>query len=154
MKKTVSILLSFVFAFICIIPLAGCSNEEEQIKNLMTEFEYSCNTLDVDGILDCIHPDVANKIKGALGVIGLFTGNDRDDILDSIASFISDNGNVDSEDFFKSIEIDVTKIEFSGSTAKVNLYLKYKIVSEYITSEINLICEKYNEKWYIKNFSN
>lgn len=62
MKKTVSIVLAFVFAFICIIPLAGCSNEEEQIQILMTEFEYSCNTLDVDGILDCIHPDVTNKI--------------------------------------------------------------------------------------------
>ncbi len=133
MKKTVSIVL----AFICIIPLAGCSNEEEQIKILMTEFEYSCNTLDVDGILDCIHPDVTNKIKGALGVIGLFTGNDSDDILDSIASFIADNGDVDTDDFFKTFKIDVKDIECSGFTAKINLDLNYKVGSEYITTETN-----------------
>lgn len=153
MKKTIAVILSIIIALIFIIPTAGCGNNNEEIRNLMTEFEYSCNTLDVDGILDCIHPDITNKVKVAMGIYGMFSGSDSSDMLDGLASIIVNNGKVNAEAFFKSIKIDINEINSSGSDAKVNIDLSYRLGTENITSKAELGCIKQDDKWYINKFS-
>lgn len=153
MKKSIAVILSIIIALICIIPTAGCDTNNEEIRNLMTEFEYSCNTLDVDGILDCIHPDITNKIKVAMGIYGMFSGSDSSDLLDGLASIIVNNGKVNAEAFFKSIKIDIKEINNSGSEANVNIDLSYRLGTENITSKAEISCIKQDDKWYINSFS-
>lgn len=152
MKKKIALVLAFVMIVICIVPLSGCGNENDKIKNLMTEFEYACNSLDVDAMLDCIHPDITNKIKAAMGIVGMFTGKDSDDMLEEISTILTNNSKVDAESFFSTIKIDIKEVnsDSDNGTAKVNL--TYKVGTEEIVSETTFICSKYNDKWYIKSF--
>lgn len=152
MKKKLVLFLSIVMIIVCIVPMSGCGNQNDKISNLMAEFEYSCNSLDVDAIIDCIHPDITNKIKAAMGIVGMFTGQDSDDMLEAISTTLTNNSNVDAESFFSSIKIDVKEINSDNSkgTAKVNL--TYKVGNEEIVSETTFLCSKYNDKWYINSF--
>ena len=153
MKKSIVIFLSVLLVVICIIPLSGCGNENDKIQNLMNEFEYSCNTLNVDGILDCIHPDISNKIKAAMGIVGLFSGQGSDEMLEAISSALTSNGKVDAESFFSSIKIEVKEINSNDTSGTAKVGLTYKIGAEEIVSETIFECSKYNDKWYINSLS-
>ena len=152
MKRNLAIVLSLVMIVVCIIPMGGCGNENDKISNLMTEFEYACNSLDVDAILDCIHPDITNKIQAAMGFVGMFTGKDSDDMLEAISTTLTNNSKVDAESFFSSIKIDVKEINSDDSKGIAKVNLTYKVGTEEIVSETSFVCSKYNDKWYINSF--
>ena len=65
-----------------VLSLCGCSNDKGEIENLMTEFEYSCNELDIDAMLDCIDPAISDKIKLATGIASMFTNKDSDELTE------------------------------------------------------------------------
>lgn len=152
MKKGIAMVLAVIIVIVYAVSLSGCGNESDKISNLITEFEYACNSLDVDAILDCIHPDITNKVKTAMGIVGLFTGQDSDDMLEAISESLTNNSKVDAESFFSTIKIDVKEVnsDNNNGTAKVNL--TYRVGTEEIVSDATFVCSKYNDKWYITSF--
>lgn len=152
MKKSVAVVLSLVMIIICVLPMAGCNNSDSQIRNLMREFEYSCNSLDVDAMLDCVHPDITGKIKAAMGLVGMFTGQDSDAMLDAIFSKLTDNNQVDSKSFFSSVKLNVREVQSNDVEGTAKVDLSYKLGNEELVTTATFVCVKYDNKWYIYSF--
>lgn len=153
MKKTVRItvfLLSIVMICMC---FSGCSKHDEQITNLLAEFEYSCNTLDVEAMLNCISPSTADKIKFAIGIFGMISDKNTSEVLDDISASLIGDSSLDGNDFFSSIKIDVNDIEVDEDEAVVSAYVEYKINGETYNKIAEFKCVYYMEQWYISKFS-
>lgn len=149
MKRVISVVLITVMFIFFVMPLTSCESENDKISNLIARFETACNSLDVNTIIDCIHPDITNKIKTALGLVGVLTGQDNDEMLGAISAAIIGNGIVDADNFFASIKVKVKEINADSTNGEVKAYISYKIGTEEITSDTKFVCSKYDDKWYI-----
>ena len=152
MKKVLNTVIAFMLSIIIICSTAGCNSSNKDIKNLMTEFEQACNTLNFDEVLNCINPKIADKIKIAVGFMGTLTDTDSEEIFEGLAEYISSD-DISDTDFFSSISIDIKDIIIEDDAATVYTILTYEIEGEEIIRESTFNCIYYAEKWYISSFS-
>ena len=152
MRKIFVSVVAIVLSITMIFSLTGCSGSNKEIENLMTEFEYACNTLDFDAVLNCINPKVSDKIKLAAGFVGMFTDTDTDEMFESLADYLSSD-DVGGTDFFSSIKIEVKDISIEDETAVVSAILTYELNGEEVVRESTFNCIYYTEKWYISSFT-
>ena len=152
MRKIFVSVVAIVLSITMIFSLTGCSGSNKEIENLMTEFEYACNTLDFDAVLNCINPKVSDKIKIAAGFVGMFTDTDTDEMFDSLADYLSSD-DVGGTDFFSSIKIEVKDISVEDEAATVSTILTYELNGEEVVRESTFKCIYYTEKWYISSFT-
>lgn len=156
MKKIVCRALAALMALTLALSFSGCDKTDTEIENLMTEFEYACNTLDFDAVLNCITPKVSDKIKVGANILGMFTSQDTDVLFEKLAEVLARNSEINGTDFFESIQIDVQEIvvdEEDEDIAYIVTYITYNLAGEDITSEAVFTCEYYVEKWYISSFN-
>lgn len=153
MRKIMNLIVSVILALAMVCSLTGCSKANEDIENLMTEFEYACNTLDIDAVLDCINPKVSDKIRLAVGVLGMFTETDSDEMFESLAAALAGESEVIGTEFFSSIKIEVNDIQAEKDTATVLTTLTYNLTGDDVVREATFSCIYYTEKWYISSFS-
>lgn len=146
--RTVAIVVLAVMIF----SLGGCGKADKEIENLMTEFEYACNTLDFDAVLNCINPKISDKIKLAAGLVGMFTETDTDEMFERLADYLSAD-EIGGTDFFSSIKIQVEEIDAEEDTAVVSAILTYELNGEQVERRATFDCIYYIEKWYISSFS-
>lgn len=155
MKKMKSILLVLVISFASVM-LCGCGDKGD-IKGLMKEFESACNDLDIDAMLDCLNPKIADTVNTTLGLVGMFTDTDTDTMLDSISKALlggTEEGENGSE-FFSTIQIDVEEIDAGKNSATVDVEISYEVNGETIDKPAEFTCNysDEDEKWYISNVS-
>lgn len=156
MKKILYRISAFVLSLALMFSFAGCDKSDTEIENLMTEFEYACNTLDFDAALNCITPKVSDKIKVAVNIFGMFTSQDTDVLFEKLAEVLAGNAEINGTDFFESIQIDIQEIVFDEEyedVAYVMAYITYDLAGEEIMSEATFTCDYYTEKWYISSFT-
>lgn len=152
MRKIFVSVVAIVISIAMIFSLTGCSSSNKGIENLMTEFEYACNTLDFDAVLNCINPKVSDKIKIATGFVGMFTDTDTDEMFESLSDYLSSD-DIGGTDFFSSIKIEVKDISVEDEAATVAAILTYELNGEEVVRESTFNCIYYTEKWYISSFS-
>ncbi|MGN0114791.1 MAG: hypothetical protein ACI396_05650 [Acutalibacteraceae bacterium] len=152
MRKSIICVIAVIVSIAMVLSLSGCGGPEKDIKNLLTEFENACNTLDFDAVLDCIDPKVSDKVKLAVGVVGMFTDSDTDELFDSLADYLSKD-DIGGKDFFSSIKIKVEKISVEDDAATVSTTLTYSVNGEETVREASFYCIYYTEKWYISYFT-
>lgn len=136
-----------------VIGLSSCgAKKKEDLTNLITEFEYSCNTLDVDAILDCIDPRVSDNIKLLMGVYGMFSDKDIDEVIDELSESLIGDSSISGNDFFSSVKIDVQDIVVEDNEALVTTYVEYVIAGETFNRVAEFYCVYYMDKWYVSDF--
>lgn len=153
MKKIFFSVTAIFLSTVMLFSLTGCNGSSKEINNLMTEFEYACNTLDFEAALNCINPKVSDKIKLAAGFVGMFTDTDTDEMFEKLAEYLSDDDDVGGTDFFSSIKIKVEDISVDDETATVSTTLTYKLNGNEVVRESTFKCIYYTEKWFISSFS-
>ncbi len=155
MKKstfTKGIVLAMVFVLMA-VSLCGCGNSKGEIENLMTEFEYSCNELDIDAMLDCIDPAISDKIKLATGIASMFTDKDSDELTEELVGMLTGDNSLNADDFFSSIKIETEDIKTKKETGTANAKVEYTIAGEKFKKEATFEYVYEMEKWYISSFS-
>lgn len=153
MRKTIRIIAIALVVVALVTLLSACSKNKEQISNLLAEFEYSCNTLDVEAILNCINPSTADKIKLALGIYGMIADKSTTEVLDDISESLIGDSSLDGNDFFSSIKIETRDVKVDGDEAIASASVEYKINGETFNRMADFKCIYYMEKWYISKFS-
>ena len=149
MVRAIALVMILVFA---LASLTGCGKNKEEITNLLTEFEYACNTLDVNAILECITPKKADTIKLALGIYGMFTDKDTNEVLNDISERLIGDFELDGNDFFSSIKIAVDDIAVEDEDAIAYTTVEYKINGADYKKPAEFKCVYYMEKWYVSKF--
>ena len=136
-----------------VLSLCGCSNDKGEIENLMTEFEYSCNELDIDAMLDCIDPAISDKIKLATGIASMFTNKDSDELTEELVGMLTGDSSLNADDFFSSIKIETKDIKTKKDSGTANAVVEYRIAGEKFKKEATFTYVYNMEKWYISRFN-
>lgn len=136
-----------------VLSLCGCSNDKGEIENLMTEFEYSCNELDIDAMLDCIDPAISDKIKLATGIASMFTNKDSDELTEELVGMLTGDSSLNADDFFSSIKIETKDIKTKKESGTSNAIVEYSIAGEKFKKEATFNYVYNMEKWYISSFN-
>lgn len=155
MKRVSRNIVLTVLIFVMLFSVVGCANlkNSSDIKKLMNNFESSCNELDINGILDCINPSIADKIKLAVGIVGTFTDTPTDELIDVISGALTSDSSIIGTEFFESIKIEVEDIEIVEDNATVTTVLSYTIADETYEKSAVFECIYYTGEWYISNFN-
>lgn len=135
-----------------VLSLCGCSNDKGEIENLMTEFEYSCNELDIDAMLNCINPAISDKIKLATGIAGMFKDKDSDELTEELVGMLTGDNSLNADDFFSSIKIEISDIKTKKETGTANAIVEYSVAGETFKQEATFNYIYNMEKWYISSF--
>lgn len=155
MKSVKSLLLVLVIACTSVM-LCGCG-DKSNVKGVIRDFETACNSLDIDAMLDCLNPDIADAVNATLGFVGIFTDKDTETMLDSISKTLlgaTEEGEGGSE-FFSTLKIDVEEVIAGRNSATVDAEVSYDLNGETVEKAAEFICNysDKDEKWYISDFS-
>ena len=120
------ILLSLIIMITLFI--SGCG-EEKKCANQIQSFVSACNELDAEGILSCMDPSIADPIRITFGVIGTLTGKELNDVLDGIIHILVKglqlfNDEIEMEQIFSSMSIEVEKIKMTTGSNSITVTLK------------------------------
>lgn len=135
-----------------VLSLCGCSNDKSEIENLMMEFEYSCNELDIDAMLDCIDPAISDKIKLATGIASMFADKDSDELTEELVGLLTGEETINANDFFSSITIETKDIKVKKETGSSEAVVEYSLAGEKFKKNAELEFIKTLDKWYISGF--
>ena len=155
MKRRV-ILRALTGVMACVLmtmALCSCGSKKGEIENLMTEFEYSCNELDIDAMLDCIDPAISDKIKLATGIASMFTDKDSDEMIESLVGMLTGDTTLNAKDFFSSIKISTEDIKTKKEAGTANALVEYNIAGSNFKKEAVFEYVYKTGKWYIAKFS-
>lgn len=153
MRKFAFSVIAIVLSITLMFSLTGCkAGSNKDIKTLLDEFEESCNTLDFDAVLDCINPQISDKINLALGLVGMFSDTDKDELFQQLADFLSED-DIKGSEFFSSIKIEVEDINIVDEEATVSTIITYSINGDETTRESTFYCTYYIDAWYINAFT-
>lgn len=133
--------------------LCGCGNSKSEIQKLMTQFEHSCNALDINAILDCIDPEISDKIKLATGIAGLFTDKNSNELMEELAGMLTGDSSLNASDFFSSIKIETSDIKTNKQAGTANAIVEYRIAGENFKKETSFKYIYAADKWYISSFN-
>ena len=162
MHKSLALLLSVLMLFTAV----GCEKKENtEITNLLLEFEYACNSLDVEALLECLEPSVGDSIRFASSLAANLLGvPDIDDLFDGFLAYLMYDSSSDfivqvgtsGVDFLESIDIELQEIE------RLEDYEDHAIAHTVVTAEIlgqqyvrkaEFLLVYYIDRWCISEFS-
>ncbi len=152
MRKFAMSAICLALSIVMICTFASCGGASGKIKDLVSRFEASCNTLDPNAVLDCIDPKISDTFKLGMGLVGMFTGTNTDEMFEKLGSLLT-KGDVGGKDFFESIEIEVEDVKTSKDKATVEAKIKYDVSGVQMDSEAVINCIQSEDEWYISGFS-
>lgn len=158
MKKRIWMIFSGMLAVLLIFSLVGCeSKDEKEIKNLLLEFEYSCNSMDVNSLMNCFEPAITDEIRLGAGLLGI---NDVGKLFDAFVGyllydadipFLSDIG-VSGVDFMSSIDLSIEEIEIEEDVAIAYTIVSAEIAGQKFTRKAEFLVVYYIDRWCISEF--
>ena len=113
---------ALVLAMSLCLTLCACGDKSE-IKDTIEDFEEACQTLDLNDILDCLDPTVAEVVGGGAGLIGKLTGQSSEELLDSIIPTLF--GENYTSEFLQSLEIKVQDVAVNENNATAMCTITY-----------------------------
>lgn len=135
-----------------VLSLSGCGKDKGEIEKLMTEFEYSCNELDIDTMLDCIDPAVSDKIRLATGIASMITDKNSDELTGELVGMLTGDGSLNADEFFSSISIEPKDIKTGKKSAAANAIVEYSVGGEKFKKDTEFEFVNTMDKWYIASF--
>ncbi len=135
--------------------MTGCTSKASQIQDTLSEFEYSCRNSDVNVILNCIDPDVADPIRIAIALFSTMTGEDYENIVDGLFDHLEGEpfgASFDAKRFLSTISFSDEKLKTKKNTAKVTCKMNFEVAGVQFTRDTVIDMVKLDGKWYIAGF--
>lgn len=150
--------------FICLIVVllltfqfTACGGSaKKECQNVLDEFEYACNELDVDAMLRCINPEIADPLRIGLALYTHVTDQDIEDTVDDIgAALISSMSevNIDAEELFQSMKLETEKIKSKGKNAVAYVKIQFETLGIEVEKYGEFDLRKVEDNWYIESFA-
>ncbi len=162
MKRMLSLILAAAVLAAC---LSGCSlfrkpaapevvtedlqaEQIEQIQQLADRCRTACNEMDVEGILNCLTPSVAEPLRSVLKLGGNLTDTGEAQVMELLCSALG----ADSSDYqtvCRSLRTELSEIEVDGDKAAANLTYWYEQDGLTYEGKADLTCARTDGQWYI-----
>ncbi|MGN1140006.1 MAG: hypothetical protein ACI4TF_02285 [Oliverpabstia sp.] len=167
-KKSIAIMLVCTM----LLPLSACGkgNEEnktgseevavvestdpeemakEEVETAVGEFQYACQTSDVDAMLDCLDPGFAQSLKsGRLLLNWMSTEKNSDEvIMNTMLIAIMNIADISVD--LSTMNIEIEEITLKEDMATVSATLELDSTSGVYRDKITMRMTKDNNTWYI-----
>lgn len=128
-------------------------NQEDELKSeietAVGEFEYACQTSDVNAMLDCLDPGFSQSLKsGRLLLNWMSTENNSDEIImDTMLIAVMNISDIAVD--VSTMDIEINEINVSNDVATVDALITLESSDEPYRDKIVIHMSKENGKWYI-----
>lgn len=166
MKRAVTLMLTLALLIAC---LSGCSAFKKLVKNqpdaevvidpnkkvedVIDRCNIACNNTDIEGILDCIDPQLAKPIRASLKVAKGIGGKDDEDMLNTVVGLLANTDVKDSFDVCQTLELNVESLEQDGDVATAEVKFSYKLDGQKYIGTTTAKCKYIDGQWYISKLS-
>ena len=137
---------------ILVLSLTGCGSARSKIEDTVNEFEYACQNMDIDAILDTIDPYVSDSIRLVVAIYSGATGQDYEDFMDGVFDdlmYTLFGSNFDPYEFLSTISISEVKVKTQKREAIVTCELCFEIAGERFDRDATIYMVEEDENWYI-----
>lgn len=151
MKKRMMYLALSLLIVMSLTACVGKNSKKNQVKEVIQEFEIACNNKDVDAILSCIDPAIANPVKILINL----SGTDVDSVIEEISNqMVSglEEYDMDGAELLSNIEIEIKKVKCKKDTATAECKITTYITGVDLNAEGTFQLIKEEKKWYISSF--
>lgn len=149
MKRTNTIIILFLICAVIICSLTGCG-ERYDVKKLITSLEKACDSLDVDGILDCLNPRTVDPLRTTLALLGV---SDLNSVLEELGNLLDleEFEGLDSADVIRSLKFEPFDFQFNSDKTDCEVYTKvyYTVNGQELETDVLLYCSEIRDHWYI-----
>lgn len=129
-------------------------SEEEEVATAIGEFQYACQTSDVDAMLDCLDPGFSQSLKsGRLLLNWMSTQENADEVIMS-SMLIAVMNIADISVDLSTMEIEVEEIDLKEDMATVNGTLNLESTTGTYHDDVTMRMAKNDDKWYITGVNN
>lgn len=162
MKRAVSLMLTLALLIAC---LSGCSafqkivkhssdseqkiEPTEKVEDVIDRCNIACNNTDIEGILDCVDPQIAKPIRATLKVAKSIGGKDDEDMLNTVVGLLANSDVEDSFEVCESLDVEVDSLEQDGDTATAELKFSYELDGQKYIGTTTAKCKYMDGQWYI-----
>lgn len=146
MKKRI---IAFLMMLLLVFSMTGCG-AKSAVKKTIGNFEKACKKADVDAMLDCMVPEIADPIKGISSLFGSLTGTNGTDALEELISMVFDSEYFD-EETMKTMKIKVGDVAVKGNNATALCSFVIKEDGEKKEQDATFKLEKVEKNWKIKS---
>lgn len=129
-KKRVSIMLAVLMLTLA---LTGCGSSQGSPEGVVKKFVDSINSGNINGVIECMTPDVQETMKAMLALYG-----------STDAAGLAEMMGFESGSKF---ELTINSVQVDGDTATVNATVKSGTEVDQDTSDVP--CVKIDGKWYL-----
>ena len=121
-----------------------------EIEELGERCRAACNEVDVEGILDCIHPTAAKPMRAMLGLAGTLSADGEDQVLDFLCQTLGAESS-DHTQFCKTLDTELSEIQVDGNKATASLHYTYEEDGQRYGADAELSFKRVDGQWYISN---
>ncbi len=166
MKRAVSLMLTLALLILC---LSGCSAIQKIVKNKPDSVEQikpsesvedvidrcniACNNTDLDGILDCIAPQIADPVRATLKVAKALGGKDDEEMLNTVVGLLANGEVEESFQVCQSLDVTVDSLEQDGDVATAQLKFSYEMDGQKYIGTTSAKFECIDGHWYISKLT-
>lgn len=130
------------------------SPSRRQCKEIVQQFQTACNGMNINEILSCLNPAIANPLKAAITIGGAVTSTDTDEVLADILSAlgggteaITRGSGLDMTSAFRAMELKVTSCGLPSKARKVQCKATFGIFEQYLNIYVS---KKFGEPYISK----
>ena len=164
MKRAISIILAFVLLALC---LSGCSlfkkkqpeqpaaprveelTPQQHVENLVSDCTAACHEMDVEAILDCVNPKLADPLRSMLKVAGL-SGKSDEELLELVGTYMGAEATNYSE-FCETLATETGEVEVRGEKANTTITYTFEQDGERFQGEADVSFTRVDGQWYISS---
>lgn len=126
---------------------------EETVEQMIERCSAACNDVDLDGILDCVTPKLAEPLRMGLNLVGTLGGKSEEELLNTIVGLLGAENAQSSEEICRTLDIDVVSVDTKGDTAEAKLTFEFTQNGQAYTGETNVTCVCIDGRWYVSKLS-
>lgn len=166
MKRIVCLL---VLTALLVMSLSGCGTLAELFKlqpepqtsaytrdtveQMVERCNAACNDMDLDGILDCVSPKIADPLRTGLNLVGSLGGKSDEELLNTLLEVLGAERAENSGEICSTLEIEVASVDVDGDTAQAEVHFSYSQNGQKYIGETNVTCISIGGRWYISGLS-
>lgn len=166
MKRIVCVL---VMTALLVMSLSGCGTLEELFKlqpepettaasretveQMVERCNAACNDMDLDGILDCVSPKIADPLRTGLDLAGKLGGQSDEELLNTLLEVLGAERAENAGEICSTLQIEVDSVEPDGDTAQAEVSFTYFQNGQKYVGKTNVSCVCIEGRWYISGLS-
>ena len=139
-------IMAFCLAITVMLATVGCGAKSE-CKELIGNLESACNEMDINGVLDCFHPDKAAPFKMIVNTIGTGAENVANFIYGILG--ITGQEGENSEEAMETFKLEPVEYDLADETGTVDCKLSFEMGDSIVEKDLVFEVVKIDDQWYI-----